>query len=195
VTLRLHRIPFSTNVERVEIALRVKGVDFEYVDHDEADRSAIRALSGQDLVPVIELDGEVLVDSPAILRRIEADWPEPPLWPADPARRAEADTFIDWFNLVWKGPPNRLADVGPDPALSAQLTGSLERFEALLDGRDFLFGDSLGAADVFAWPFLRYAQGAAPGDDDPFHNVLVEHLSARGPRMDAWIDRVRRVLP
>jgi hypothetical protein len=37
------------------------GVD--WVDHDPADRSAIRALSGQDLVPVMELDGEVVSDS------------------------------------------------------------------------------------------------------------------------------------
>jgi glutathione S-transferase len=193
--LRVHRIPYSTNVERVEIALRLKGVEFEPVDHDPADRSAIRALSGQDFVPVVELGGEVISDSPAILRRIEADWPEPALWPADPARRAEVDTFVDWFNLVWKVAPNELADSGPDAARSAELTASLDRFEALLDGRDFLLGDGLGAADVFAWPFLRYAQGSAPDDDDPFHAVLVEHLAGRGPRMDAWIERVRRNLP
>ena len=188
--LRLHRIPFSTNVERVEIALGLKGVEFEYVDHEPADRSTIRALSGQDLVPVVELDDEVLADSPAILRRIEERWPEPALWPEDPARRAEADTFVDWFNLVWKVAPNRLADDGPDDSLAAQLSGSLDRFEALLDGRDFLLGDTLGIADVTAWPFLRYSQGAPPGDEEPFHNVLVEHLAGRGPRLDAWIHRV-----
>ena len=176
MTLRLHRIPFSTNVERVEIALRLKGVGFEAVDHDPADRSAIRALSGQDLVPVVELDGAVLSDSPAILRAIEERWPEPPLWPAEPARRAEADTFVDWFNLVWKGPPNALADSGPDAALSAQLTAGLDGFEALLDGRDFLLGDALGIADVTAWPFLRYARGAPPGDES------VPRRAGRAPR-------------
>ena len=196
--LLLHRIPFSTNVERVEIALGLKGVPFEYVDHDPADRSSIRAVSGQDLVPVVELDGEVLTDSPSILRWIERRWPDPPLWPADPARRAETDTFIDWFNLVWKGPPNeidaRLGDPEPDPRriaeLEAELAGSLERFEALLDGRDFLLGDVLGAADVTAWPFLRYARGCPPGDEERFHRILAEHLAPVGPRLDAWIERV-----
>ena len=188
--LRVHRIPFSTNVHRVEIALGLKGVEFEFVDHDPADRSALRALSGQELVPVVEFGDEVLADSPAILRRIEELWPEPPLWPADPARRAEVDTFVDWFNLAWKAAPNRLADAGPDDALAAELAGSLDRFEALLTGRHFLLGDALGAADVFAWPFLRYAQGAPPGDEEPFHDVLVEHLAGRGPRLDAWIERV-----
>jgi glutathione S-transferase len=190
--LRLHRIPWSTNVERVEIALRLKGVPFEPVDHEAADRSAIRALSGQDLVPVVELDGQVLTDSPAILREIETRWPEPPLWPADRARRAETDTFVDWFNRVWKVAPNALADGDGDDAggLAVELRGSLERFEALLDGRDFLLGDALGIADVTAWPFLRYARGCSPGDEDPFHLVLAEHLAAAGPRLSAWLDRV-----
>ncbi len=191
MSLRLYRIPYSTNVERIEIALRLKDVEWEPVDVDPSDRSPIRAVSGQDLVPVVELEGEVLADSPAILRRIEERWPEPALWPPEPGRRAEADTFVDWFNRVWKVAPNRLADEGPDPEAAAELRGSVARFEALLDGRDFLLGEELGIADVIAWPFLRYAQGAQPGDDDPFHLILVEHLSGRGPRLDAWIDRVR----
>jgi glutathione S-transferase len=196
--LRLHRIPWSTNVERVEIALRLKGAPFEYVDHDPADRSAIRALSGQDLVPVVEVDGDVLADSPAILRWIERRWPDPALWPADPARRAETDVFIDWFNLVWKGPPNEIDALVGEPApdarriarLEAELAGSLERFEALLDGRDFLLGDALGAADVNAWPFLRYVRGCAPGDEERFHQILAQHLAPAGPRLRAWIERV-----
>jgi maleylpyruvate isomerase len=201
--IRLHRIPMSTNVHRLEIALGLKGVPFEYVDHDPADRSSIRAVSGQDLVPVVEFDGQVLVDSPAILRWIEERWPDPPLWPAEPARRAEADTFVDWFNLVWKVAPNamdaELERDAPDrervAALGAQLTASLERFEALLAGRDFLLGDALSVADVIAWPFLRYARGMPADDPWRFHRILVEHLASRGPRLDAWIDRVESVVP
>jgi maleylpyruvate isomerase len=199
--LRVHRIPWSTNVERVEIALALKGVPYETVDHDPADRSAVRALSGQDLVPVVEDGGEVLFDSPAILRHLERRHPDPPLWPREPARAAEADVFVDWFNLVWKGPPNRIEalrrDAGHDreeaARLGAELAASRERFEALLDGRDFLLGPELGIADVIAHPFLRYALGCPPGDDEPFHLVLAEHLAPPPPRLRAWIDRVREV--
>jgi len=55
---------------------------------------------------------------------------------------------------------------------------NIRGYDMTVDGRDFLMGDALGAADVFAWPFLRYARGAPPDDDDAFHTVLVEHLSA-----------------
>ena len=196
--LRLHRIPWSTNVERIELALAIKRVAWEAVDHDPGDRSAIRALSGQDLVPVVEAGGEVLVDSPAILRWLERRHPDPPLWPRRPARRAEADVFLDWFNHVWKGPPNEI-DRGlgapePDRAriarLASELADSRERFEALLDGREFLLGDELGVADVAAHPFLRYARGCPPGDDERFHRILAEHLAPAPRRLDAWIDRV-----
>ena len=184
--LRVHRIPFSTNVERVALAAGHKGIAVEWVDHDDGDRSAIRALSGQDFVPVAELDGQVITDSPVILRELERRVPDPPLWPAEPARRAEADVFVDWFNRVWKVAPNRMQEGDAE-----ELRGSLDRFEALLDGRDFLLGDGFGIADVIAFPFLKYAVSIAPDDPDPFHHVLAEHLALGDSyeRLRGWIAR------
>jgi glutathione S-transferase len=194
---RVLRIPFSTNVERVGLAAAHKSVPIAWVDVDPADRSPVQRLSGQPLVPVLDAGGgEVVADSMAIVAWLEARAPDPPLWPADPARRAEVDVFVDWFNLVWKGPPNRLADHpgAPTEATDAALLASwLPRFEALLAGRDFLFGDELGAADVCAFPFLRYGVVAPdPADTDPFHRVLAEHLPIVGryPRLEAWVRRV-----
>jgi glutathione S-transferase len=194
---RVLRIPFSTNVERVALAAAHKGVAIDWVDVDPADRSAVQRLSGQPLVPVLDAGGgEVVADSMAIVAWLEARRPEPALWPGDPARRAEVDVFVDWFNLVWKGPPNRLADKPGAPteaADAALLTGWLERFEALLAGRDFLLGDELGAADVCAFPFLRFGVVAPdPADADPFHRVLAEHqpIAGRHPRLEAWVRRV-----
>ena len=197
--IRVYRIPFSTNVERVALAAAYKGVEVEWVDVDPRDRSPVRAVSGQDLVPVVVADGEVLWDSPRILAWLEERQPEPPLYPRDEARRAEVETFLDWFNLLWKRPPNHmaaeLAKEEPDRArydeLGVRLSGSLDRIEALLAARDYLFGE-FGVADVTAYPFLRYGRQGLPDDDDePFHRILVDHLGTDGhPRVAAWIDRV-----
>jgi RNA polymerase-associated protein len=197
--LKLVRFPRSTNVERVALALAHKGIDVESVDVDPDDRSPVRELSGQDLVPVL-IDGDlVLPDSTAILEHLEARFPEPPLYPADPARRAEVRIFIDWFNRVWKGPPNRMSDAidagaGEREAIArdgAWLQESLGLFEALLQDRDHLFGE-FGAADCAAWPFLRYAAALDPDDPWTFHRVLHEHmrLDGRHPRLADWIDRM-----
>lgn len=198
--LRVHRIPFSTNVERVALAVAYKGVEIEWVDHDPADRSAIRALSGQDLVPVLEADGEVLADSSKILAWLESRHPDPPLWPADPARRAEVDVFVEWFNRVWKVPPNAIdaeldqdaPDRGRIATWEQELRGWLPWFEALLSGRDHLYGDAFGIADIVAFPFLKSALLHDPDDDQRFHRILEENLALRDgfPRVAAWIRRV-----
>jgi glutathione S-transferase len=199
--LHVYRIPYSTNVERVALALGHKGVEAEWVDVDPADRSAVRDVSGQDLVPVL-VDGDlVLADSPRILEHLERRFPDPPLYPRDPPRRAEVEVFVDWFNRVWKAPPNAIADHlmaggSIDDAELVQhrrdLADRLELFERLLAGRDHLFGE-FGVADVIAYPFLKYAVHIEPDDDEVFHHVLYDHQPvdpARHPRVVAWLQRM-----
>jgi glutathione S-transferase len=195
----LYRIPFSTNVERVSLALAHKGLDVEWIDVDPGDRSPVEEVSGQPLVPVLVDDGRVVFDSTAILRYLEDLQPEPALFPRDEARRAELDVFLDWFNRVWKRPPNEIeAERGkadPDRArideLGQELTGSLDLFEALLAGRDYLFGQ-FSAADCAAFPFLKYGVLFDEADTEAFHLVLREFLALDGgyPRVEKWIRRV-----
>jgi len=189
--LRVYRIPFSTNVERVALAAGHKGLAVEWIDVDPGDRSLVEAVSGQPLVPVLAAGDEVLADSPRILDWLEAHHPDPPLLPADPARRAEVRIFCDWFNRVWKRAPNAIADDGPTDALAAEMRAGVELFEALLAGREYLFGE-FGLADVTAFPFLKYAAfGVQPGDRDPFHRVLVDFIPLAGDSpLRAWANRV-----
>ena len=198
--LRVFRIPFSTNVERVALAAGHKGLELEWIDVDAADRSPVEAASGQPLVPVL-LDGdETIVDSTVIIEHLERLRPEPRLYPADEARRAEVSVFVDWFNRVWKRAPNLIAaeleQPQPDTAavnrLSARMQAALDRFESLLAGRPYLF-DDFGVADCIAFPFLKYAVlGLPPADDELFHRILVDHqpLGAGYPRLKSWVARV-----
>jgi glutathione S-transferase len=198
--IRVWLTPFSTNVERVSLALAHKGVSAEGVLVDAEDRSEVDRVSGQDLVPVADFDGEIVVDSPAILRRLEELHPDPPLWPSAPARRAELDVFVDWFNRVWKVAPNAITEMIEGGASDqfaidahrAEMTAALGAFEALLDGRPYLFGDGLSAADCIAFPFLKYAAMRDPADDELFHRVLEDYqrLGDAHPSLSAWIERV-----
>ena len=197
--MRVYRIPFSTNVERVALALGHKGLEVEWADLDPADRSEVERLSGQLLVPVLVDNGDVVADSTAIIRYLEEQSPVPPLWPEDPARRAELDVFLDWFNRVWKRPPNEIEAEGAKPEpdagrideLGRELTGSLALFEGLLTGRDYLFG-AFSAADCASFPFLKYALIYDESDTEEFHLILREFLVLGDvyPGVKAWIRRV-----
>jgi len=198
--LMLYRAPFSTNVERVALALAFKGVEVESVVISYDDRSPVVKVSGQGLVPVLVDGDEVIPDSIRILRYLEEKWPDPPLFPRETARRAELAVFLDWFNEVWKLDPNmiegELERDDPDEervALgAARMRASRDRFEAMLDGRDHLFGDDFSAADCAAFPFLKYGKRRDPDDDELFHRILEDNLRLEDshPRLSAWIERV-----
>jgi glutathione S-transferase len=198
--VKVYRVPFSTNVERVALAAAHKGIELEHVDVPYDDRAEIVRVSGQELVPVLVDGDRVICDSPVILDHLEERFPEPPLYPSDPARRAEVRVFVDWFNKAWKRPPNLVAaeEEKPEPdreriaGWNAQITGALPLFEDLLAGRDFLYGDVLGMADVVAFPFLKYATVWDEGDEHRFHEILRDamRLDGRYPRLEAWIARV-----
>ena len=198
--LTLYRFPFSTNVERVALALAHKRLEVESVWVDPADRSEVVRISGQELVPVLVDGGRVVSDSTAILEFLEERFPERPLYPADPARRIELRLFIDWFNQVWKRSPNAIVaeeseeepDHGHIAELEGMIAGGLPLFDGLLGGRDFLFGHELSAADVTVFPFLKYALLWEEGDPDRFHEVLrdAQRLDGQFPRLESWIKRI-----
>ena len=197
--MHLYGAPWSTNVERVALALGYKELDYEATSIDYSDRSIVEAVSGQPLVPVLDFDGEVVHDSARILRRLEELHPEPPLWPEDRTRAAEMDIFIEWFNDVWKRPPNEierilgLPETNPDQIaeLSQLMDEWLDFFESMLAEREYLFGDAFSAADCVAYPFLKYAAWRDPADDDLFHRILDEYQSVdERPRLRAWIERI-----
>lgn len=203
--IRLYRFPLSTNVERVALALAHKQLPVESIAIDPDDRSAVRRVSGQDFVPVIEDEGRVVYDSMEIVRYLEERYPARPLYPGDPSRRAEMTIFIDWFNRVWKRPPNEIeAELGkpaPDPVrverLGGEMAAALDVFEDLLAGREYLMGE-FSAADCAAFPFLKYSlmRDLTRRERDPhlFHRILTDYqpIGDNHPRLAAWIRRMDR---
>ena len=201
--VRLVRAPWSTNVERVALALAHKGVEVESVVIDYSDRTKAIELSGQGLVPVLDDDGTVVADSRRILRHLEATRPDPPLFPSDPCRRAGLEVFMEWFDEVWKGPPNAMADA-IDDGQPPTGTRSHARRRGWTPGRtcsrtsssgpDHLLGE-FSAADCLAYPFLRYGALTESPDDETFHHVLIEHLTVEGRPQPRRLDRAHGRAP
>ncbi|RZM11572.1 MAG: maleylacetoacetate isomerase, partial [Sphingomonas sp.] len=88
----LHGYWRSSAAYRVRIALALKGVAYDQATHDlrtgEQGADAYRALNPQGLVPALETEHGVIVQSPAILEWIEERFPNPALLPTGADDRA-----------------------------------------------------------------------------------------------------------
>ena len=94
MALRLYTYWRSSAAYRVRIALAVKGLPYESVprhllrdggQHRQAD---YLATNPQGLIPALEHDGHVVMQSLAICEYLDEVFPQPPLLPADPRGRA-----------------------------------------------------------------------------------------------------------
>lgn len=92
--IRLYDYWRSSASYRVRIALAMKSVEYERCDVNllagEQGADANRARNAQGFVPTLEVDGQTIGQSLAIIDWLDATWPEPPLLPVDPMARAHA---------------------------------------------------------------------------------------------------------
>jgi glutathione S-transferase len=103
---------------RVRLALAEKGLDYETVEVDLADRPQwlleLNPPSGR--VPVLD-DGFTLPESEVIMAYLDERHPDPPLLPSDPSERAHARLLVHRFDeslgtdyyAFRRGDPNDLA--------------------------------------------------------------------------------------
>jgi maleylpyruvate isomerase len=99
--VRLYNYWRSSASWRVRIALHYKSVPFEYrAVHlgGEQHEPEYRGVNPLSQVPVLELDGQRISQSMAILEYLEERFPDPPLLPADRWRRARARMLAEIVN-------------------------------------------------------------------------------------------------
>jgi maleylpyruvate isomerase len=92
ITPTLYGFFRSGTSHRLRIALNVKGLHYDQVAIDLRKEKhldeAYKAINPQQLVPALDIGGDVLIQSPAIIEWLEERYPTPPLLPTDPLDRA-----------------------------------------------------------------------------------------------------------
>jgi glutathione S-transferase len=171
-----HLCPY---VQRAAIALAEKGVPFERIDIDLADKPDwFLKLSPLGKVPLLKVGDRVIFESAVILEYLEDTQPNP-LHPADPLARAEHRSWIEFGSSV-------LADIwgfytAPDAATFAAKTDALEAKFARLEARvrgPWFDGSRFSLVDAAFGPVFRYF--------DVFDAIADFGILAGKPKLAAW---------
>ncbi|HUT49396.1 MAG TPA: glutathione S-transferase family protein [Alphaproteobacteria bacterium] len=203
--MKLYDNGFSPFARKVRMVLDFKGLDYETVDGlVPAGHAELVAANGRAEVPVL-VDGDIkVVNSADIVAYLDRQYPEPPVYPADPkmhvrARAWErcADSTIDPILIdisywLWAKRP----DVMPVGLLDAAREDMNEVFAALerdLEGNDYVCG-TLGIADLALLPHISACRAVdVPIDADRFSRVTAWYKRLCGLDVcKADLDRTRK---
>lgn len=159
---------------RVRIALAEKGIEYETVEVDLDDRPAwIYEKNPLGRVPVLEEDTFVLAESAVIDEYLDDRYPEPPLWPADPAERALGRMLVFRFDELSR--PYYALRRGEDGA-GGRLDVALGELDGVLEGQRFLSGRVFGLADIAYVPWILRARDRLDVDLNRF-SALVDWVA------------------
>jgi glutathione S-transferase len=178
--LRLISHKLCPYVQRAVIALAEKGVAFERVDIDLANKPDwFLAISPLGRTPVLLVGDVPIFESAVILEYLEETEPKP-LHPADPLRRAEHRGWIEFGSAVlndtagFYGAPNDVAF----QAKTAQLEQRFARLETRVVAAPWFDGENFSLVDAVFGPVFRYF--------DVFDEIGDFGILAGKPKLVRW---------
>lgn len=193
MTLQLHFSKRSTFSQRTRVVLLEKNIDFTPVEIDLSDKPAdFLNFSRYGKVPAIKHGDLALYESAIINEYLDEVFPEPPLLPSDPGKKAIARIWIDYANTRFVPAFSKLLR-GKD--VEEQKQGHREFIEALLyieqeglgklsGGDAYWLGDTLSLVDISFYPWFERLP-------------LLDHyrkfeLPAETPRLQQWWENLRQ---
>jgi glutathione S-transferase/RNA polymerase-associated protein len=189
--IQLYDHPLSPYAQKVRIALREKGVDFEAVTPMGLGAGSgmedFLAASPRGEVPAL-IDGETRVfDSTIILEYLDETWPKPPLLPESPAERARVRMIEEVMDTHYEAINWALGEIGWFKRAEGELASELVEaarlqtagFHTWLEGqlgeRTWFNGAAFGRGDLSVVPYV--AASAALGNPPPERSRLAAWLA------------------
>ncbi len=167
-------------VQRAVISLNEKGVAFERIDIDLANKPVwFLAISPLGKTPVLQVGDTAIFESAVILEYLEETQPKP-LHPADALARAEHRGWIEFGSAVLNDIAGFYA--APDQATFnakvSQLEQRFARLETRIAATPWFDGESFSLVDAVFGPVFRYF--------DVFDGIADFGILAGKPKQKRW---------
>ena len=192
--IKLYDFKSSPNCQRVKVVLAEKNLPYEIVPVDltkkEQKQPDYLKMNPYGKVPVLTDDATVLYESLIINEYLEEKYPNPPLLPKDPAKKAKGRILIDYgmshFDSAYQKLRMELQKEAKEQSqpiidgAKSDLKTLLQRFEDELGDQQYLLGDfSLVDADLVPRFTRLEGFGVLPDPSLPRLGKYLERMKAR----------------
>jgi glutathione S-transferase len=175
---RLYVIPASHPSVAAALMLEHKGIDHKRTDLlPVISKGVLRAAGFQGVtVPALKIDGRRIQGSLEISRELDRIVPEPPLFPAEPERRAAVEEAERWGDEVLQPPMRQI--------LWWAIRRNKEPLRSYAEGAKL--GLPISLAMKTAAPIVALSSRFNEADDEHVRQALAA-MPAMLDRVDAWI--------
>ncbi|MFQ5541201.1 MAG: glutathione S-transferase family protein [Candidatus Binatia bacterium] len=185
MAIRLFQSQTSMFCEKIRIVLAMKGIPFEVVDVRKDDRKSLIEYSGQRKVPVMDFDGQRILDSTLIAEFLEERFPEPNVYPRGETEKGLCLMLEDWadevLNLAIRG-LRRAENLEARKEAERGLVVHIRSLDHFLSSKGFIF-DRMTMADIAIFTQLHY-----------LYTVVQYEIPASCKNVHAWMELMRQTL-
>ncbi|ESQ51456.1 hypothetical protein EUTSA_v10017840mg [Eutrema salsugineum] len=181
--------PFT---RRVEMALKLKGVPYEYLEQDIVDKSPLLLQLNPvyKKVPVLVHKGKIIAESHLILEYIDRTWKNNPILPQDPYEKAMA-FFLAKFIDEQVGPGGFKSVIKADKGREVAIEEARELINFLekeVTGKDFFGGKTIGFLDMVAGSMIPFC--LVRGWEGMGIDMIPEE---KFPELNRWIKNLKQI--
>jgi glutathione S-transferase len=177
--LELYQWELSQYSEKVRLILDYKGLDYRKIEVTPGmGQVELFRLTGQKQVPVLKDGHKYIVDSTAIAKYLDSEYPDRPVIPTNPKKRATALLLEDWADesIGVKGRKALFAAISQDQSFRKSLlpVSTPDFFKSMIEGVPADFLSVLGFGVGFSPDVVSSAIASLRQDLDILTELLAD---------------------
>ena len=185
MAVRLFQSQTSMFCEKVRVVLAMKKMPYEIVDVRKDERKSLIEFSNQRKVPVMDYNGQRVLDSTYISAFLEEKHPGNSIYPDGTSNRGLCLMLEDWSDEVLIHANHALRRAETTEARKKAEDDFQVHFrtlDQLFTGKKFIF-DRMTVADISIFSQLHY-----------LYTVVKYEIPAQYKNLHAWLELMRRTL-